>query len=122
MPLHPLNIRVARVQLETPATLDASVAEVVVPALLFAQHQGAFELLQYHVLEVGGGDDDQDVDDVFAHESWYCGTAHVFDGEVGDFGAGEVEGELFFDFFEVRGPRFLVLVDPDVDHDGGTWL
>ena len=107
-------------QLEAPAALDAAVAEVVVAALLFAEHQGAFELLQDHVLEVGGGDDDQNVDDVFALETGHGGAAYVFNGEIGDFCEGEIEGELFFDFLEVRGPGFLVFVDPDL-HPEGAW-
>ena len=69
------------------------------------------------MLEVGSGDEDEDVDDVFAHETWDRGTTDVFDGEVGDFGEGEIEGELFFDFLEGGGPCFLVFVDPDLHHE-----
>ncbi len=69
------------------------------------------------MLEVGGGDDDEDVNDVFAHETRDRGTADVFDGEVGDFCEGEIEGELFFDFLEGRGPCFLVFVDPNFHHE-----
>ena len=72
------------------------------------------------MLEVGGGDDDHNVDDVFALETGYGGAAYVFDGEVGDFCESEIEGELFFDNLEVGGPGFLVFVDPDLHH-GGLW-
>ena len=100
MPLHARHVRIARLQFEAPAALDAAVAEAVVAALLLAQHQGAFEALQQGGLEVGAGDDDEDVDDVFGHEAGDGGAAYVVDGEVGDVGKGEVGGELGFDGVE----------------------
>lgn len=72
------------------------------------------------MLEVGRGDDDEDVDDVFADELGDCGAAYVVDGEVGDACAREVGGELFFYLLEGGGPGFLVGVDPDF-HAGGAW-
>ena len=100
-------------QLEAPAALDAAVAEVIVATLLLAEHQGAFELLEDHVLEFGSRDNNEDVDYVFAHEAGYRGAAYMFDGEVGDSCEREVEGELFFNLLKGGGPCFLIFVDQD---------
>ena len=118
MPIHPsltlCHPLILRIQFETPPPLHAAIPNVMIAALSLAEHQRAFEALQYHVVEIGSGNEDEDVDDIFANEFRDRGAADVGDGEGVEICEGEVVEKVGFYGFEGLRVGGVVVVDLDL--------
>ena len=88
----------------------------MIAALTLAVHQRAFVALQYRVVEIRSGNEDEDVDDIFANEVRNRGAADVGDGEGVEFSEGEVVEE--FGFYGFEGLRIGGVVVVDIDLHG----
>ena len=86
----------------------------MIAALSLAEHQRAFEALQYHVVEIGSGNEDEDVDDIFANEFRDRGAADVGDGEGVEICEVEVVEEVGFYGFEGLRVGGVVVVELDL--------
>ena len=88
----------------------------MIAALSLAEHQRAFVALQYRVVEIRSGNEDEDVDDIFANEVRNRGAADVGDGEGVEVSEGEVVEE--FGFYGFEGLRIGGVVAIDLDLHG----
>ena len=86
----------------------------MIAALSLAEHQCAFVALQYRVVEIRGGNEDEDVDDILANEARNRGAANVGDGEGVEISEGEVVEEFGFYGFEGLRIGGVVVVDMDL--------
>ena len=66
------------------------------------------------MVEVRSGNEDEDVDDIFANEVRNRGAADVSDGEGVEISEGEVVEEFGFYGFERLGIGGVVVVDMDL--------
>ena len=88
----------------------------MIAALSLAEHQRAFVALQYRVVEVRSGNEDEDVDDIFANKVRNRGAADVGDGDGVEVSEGEVVEE--FGFYGFEGLRIGGVVVVNIDLHG----